>query len=652
MPIRNTFRNTFPDLLRRQAGNAASDFMDNWINSYLPAIKKAWARALDNIEADNKSIEVVLDEMAAGKRIPKAAINRHASRLSQSLDQWAWDKTTENIRKVENLERVESIPINKASPLIAKTLKTYSTRNANLIIEPILESGEAVSNTLLNKIRKDVQAITAGSLTKGKSIRTITKEIQETTGVIKSKARFWARDQLGKTYSQLREIRQREAGFPGYIWMTSLDRRVRESHARLHGQFFSWDEQTPIGVHPGEDYQCRCDAIPAFDGRSALTQKQIQSDLKQIKEDEKQFQAAKRSKRTSKSIKKIKKKPPTPANVKKIAKKEKELSKSTAAASKAKEAKKAPSTTRGRRVVPEFKSSKEADDYVVKSGLALKSSLGGIDPAISTRIVREYARMADKYDLDPLENFYNSKAVKKQWWARANGGKMVFRKNTFFTETNSLRNYDDSVVFWKEANKKRLEFYDKMIKQIDKQGFVDRPLAIKYHKFSFPDKPIPDLKKFYYSKKNLIKSKNKIKKQLNFERGNVLPDKNKLYESVVTHESGHTISDQYSGMINGAYYRRKYTRETSFVYNSAWKGVEAKAIQTGDIKKISSYATKDSDELFAESFAMYHSKDRKKLPSYIIKFLDDYLGGYIPSKNDDYSEVIKYLKRIGGRIVD
>ena len=301
MPIRNTFRNTFPRLLERQAANAASGFIDDYINSFLPAIRRAWKRALNTIEVDQKDIQDVLDEMAAGKGIPKRKIKNHVSRLSKSLDQWAWDKTTENIRKIENLERVESIPIEKASPIIAQNLKAYTTRNADLIIDPILESGEVVSNTLLNKIRKDVKDISAGSLTKGQSIRTITKTIQETTGVIKSKARFWARDQLGKTYSQLREIRQREAGFPGYIWMTSLDRRVRPSHRELHGQYFAWDEQTPIGVKPGEDFQCRCDAIPAFDDKSALTKKQIQSDLKQIREDEKQFQAAKKSKRTRKS---------------------------------------------------------------------------------------------------------------------------------------------------------------------------------------------------------------------------------------------------------------------------------------------------------------------------------------------------------------
>ncbi len=46
-----------------------------------------------------------------------------------------------------------------------------------------------------------------------------------------------------------------------YIWYTMSDNKVRSLHAERHGKIFRWDTP-PQGGHPGEDYNCRCLAIP------------------------------------------------------------------------------------------------------------------------------------------------------------------------------------------------------------------------------------------------------------------------------------------------------------------------------------------------------------------------------------------------------
>ena len=46
-----------------------------------------------------------------------------------------------------------------------------------------------------------------------------------------------------------------------YIWVTSGDSRVRESHVANEGQVFAWSNPPPTG-HPGDDYGCRCKAVP------------------------------------------------------------------------------------------------------------------------------------------------------------------------------------------------------------------------------------------------------------------------------------------------------------------------------------------------------------------------------------------------------
>ena len=69
---------------------------------------------------------------------------------------------------------------------------------------------------------------------------------------------------LLKSIGRLTEIRQRQLGVAGYRWSTSLDERVRDTHAANEGLFFRWDDPPAITGHPGEDIQCRCVGIPTL----------------------------------------------------------------------------------------------------------------------------------------------------------------------------------------------------------------------------------------------------------------------------------------------------------------------------------------------------------------------------------------------------
>lgn len=80
--------------------------------------------------------------------------------------------------------------------------------------------------------------------------------------VSESRAELIARDQTLKLNGDITRVRQQSAGVNSYVWSTSLDERVRDEHAELEGEVFSWDSPPEPG-HPGQDFQCRCVAIPA-----------------------------------------------------------------------------------------------------------------------------------------------------------------------------------------------------------------------------------------------------------------------------------------------------------------------------------------------------------------------------------------------------
>lgn len=95
----------------------------------------------------------------------------------------------------------------------------------------------------------------------GLRVETLKDKLLERGDVSESRAELIARDQTLKLNGEIARTRQQAAGVEKYVWSTSQDDRVREEHAALEGQVFEWSSPPEPG-HPGEDFQCRCVAIP------------------------------------------------------------------------------------------------------------------------------------------------------------------------------------------------------------------------------------------------------------------------------------------------------------------------------------------------------------------------------------------------------
>jgi SPP1 gp7 family putative phage head morphogenesis protein len=86
--------------------------------------------------------------------------------------------------------------------------------------------------------------------------------------VTKSHADLIARDQVTKLNADMTRMRHKAAGIKRFRWSTSRDERVRESHAALDGEEFSYDDLPEVDgekVMPGEPVCCRCVAIAIVD---------------------------------------------------------------------------------------------------------------------------------------------------------------------------------------------------------------------------------------------------------------------------------------------------------------------------------------------------------------------------------------------------
>ena len=139
------------------------------------------------------------------------------------------------------------------------------------ILEKWVKENVDLIVTIPHDALDEMEKIVIQSYLDGKPITTITKEIQRNYSMTKSHARLIARDQMGKLNSKITQHQQKSCGVNRYKWSDSGDSRVRKDHKRLNGKIFSWNDPPVIDTrtgrrgHPGDDYQCRCVAIPVFD---------------------------------------------------------------------------------------------------------------------------------------------------------------------------------------------------------------------------------------------------------------------------------------------------------------------------------------------------------------------------------------------------
>ena len=253
-----------------------------------PVVAKLAART-DRLEAADDTIAPLCDAVAAFE----AALFAHTTNLGDYLSNAVLETETVCVRQAAagQLSPVMEAALNSElnflqklcglkkppvfTPIVDDYYKgeIYDEAIRRWISENILKIKSLPTETLGN-----MRQIILDSYLKGKSIRDIQKDIQEEYNVSKRYAQLLARDQIATLNAQITKLQQQDAGCRKYKWSTSHDSRVRDCHRSLNGKTFSWDDppemwyETKSGrvytgrhCHPGEDYCCRCVAIPVFD---------------------------------------------------------------------------------------------------------------------------------------------------------------------------------------------------------------------------------------------------------------------------------------------------------------------------------------------------------------------------------------------------
>lgn len=209
----------------------------------LTHIKDSWYGDLEGLI---DQIKVVV-----GRKWTKAELEALATRNGFAVAAFAKKYLDQSAKKVLGVNTFAS------NPGLTGIMQAFAKNNASLIT--------SVEDQYLDQIKN--LAFTA--FRTGQRWEDLRDEIFQRYDVSESRAELIARDQIGKLNAQINEVQQVSLGVVSYTWRTSLDERVRDSHAALEGKTFFWNDPPSIDgreLHPGEDYQCRCTAEPVLDG--------------------------------------------------------------------------------------------------------------------------------------------------------------------------------------------------------------------------------------------------------------------------------------------------------------------------------------------------------------------------------------------------
>ncbi len=154
----------------------------------------------------------------------------------------------------DQIKRVRGLDTTQIEPWIDDFLTAAITENVSYI------------STIPQQYHSRISAVIQQGVKNGQRIPDMTAEIRKVYKVSENQARFIAVDQTSSITGQLTERRHRAAGVTKFVWRTSEDERVRESHKDFNGKTYEYSEGAgPKKLKPGQDFRCRCTAEPVFD---------------------------------------------------------------------------------------------------------------------------------------------------------------------------------------------------------------------------------------------------------------------------------------------------------------------------------------------------------------------------------------------------
>lgn len=210
-------------------------------------VNTAVALSESKFQKQFKKMEAKLEQLLPEEIAEKLKIEHLFDSSLYKIDQ-QFKKTVKGIVVAPDLTKEER-----------KQIAEEYTKNMKLYIKDWSEKN-------IKDLRKQMKEHAFG----GNRYEDMVKVIQRNYGVSQNKAKFLARQETSLLMTKFKESRYLDAGVDEYIWRTvagSPNHPVRPYHKALEGKRFSWKNPPVVDKdghqkNPGQDYNCRCYAVP------------------------------------------------------------------------------------------------------------------------------------------------------------------------------------------------------------------------------------------------------------------------------------------------------------------------------------------------------------------------------------------------------
>ncbi|MBU9534680.1 minor capsid protein [Burkholderia multivorans] len=206
-----------------------------------------------------KHVEDLFDGFPLGDLEAVPTIEQLLRRYAEALTPWAEATAA---RMLEDLNRRDEQAWMQNAREMSRALRDELRRApTGETMRALMAEQVTLIKSIPLEAAKRVHRLTIEALEDSTRAAQISKAIQESGEVAKSRADLIARTEVARTASKLTEARALHVGSPGYFWRTSGDSDVRDSHRKMNGQFVRWDDPPTLdGMtgHAGQFPNCRC----------------------------------------------------------------------------------------------------------------------------------------------------------------------------------------------------------------------------------------------------------------------------------------------------------------------------------------------------------------------------------------------------------
>jgi SPP1 gp7 family putative phage head morphogenesis protein len=131
--------------------------------------------------------------------------------------------------------------------------------HATNLLDAFMEEHQKLIKSVQREHLDKINLALKRGIREGHLQKDIAKDIHRMTDMSKRRAQLIARNAPLHYSGALTKHHQMNAGIKSYMWQSSRDERVRDSHRARNNKVYSWND---LGPHPRSEVNCRCDAIP------------------------------------------------------------------------------------------------------------------------------------------------------------------------------------------------------------------------------------------------------------------------------------------------------------------------------------------------------------------------------------------------------